>query len=125
MQRDEHSAVNIGGDVTMTGSALAGRDAHVVQAGPGAAVTVASDPAAIRRALLDLAEQIRSGETDLPDRDDIADTVDRAATEVAQERPNRTYLAGLMQAVGRAVETVGSLARAVTAIQGAIDGLFG
>ncbi|MET9491980.1 hypothetical protein [Nocardia sp. NPDC006630] len=125
MQRDEHSGVHIGGDVTMTGSAMAGGDAHIVHAGAGASVTVASDPAAIQRALFDLAQQIRSGETDVADKADVADTVDRAAAEIAQQRPNRTYLAGLMRAVGGAVGAAGSLARTVSSIEAAIDGLFG
>lgn len=124
MQRDEQSSVHIGGDVTMTGSALAGRDAHVTHADHGATVGVASDPAAIQRALIDLAEQIRTGAPGLPDGVEVADTVERAASEVAREQPNRTYLSGLMQAVGRAVGGVGSLARTVSAIEAAIDGLF-
>ncbi|APB00179.1 hypothetical protein [Nocardia seriolae] len=125
MQRDEHSAVHIGGDVTMTGSALAGRDAQVVHADHGAAVTVASEPAAIRRALADVADQIRSAATALPNHADLAETVEQAAAEVARERPNRTILSALMQAVGRGVGAAGDLARSVTAIQTAIDGLFG
>ncbi|MVU75944.1 hypothetical protein GPX89_01640 [Nocardia sp. ET3-3] len=125
MQRDESSAVHIGGDVTMTGSALAGRDAQIVHADHGAAVTVASEPAAIHRALIDLADQIRNTATPLPNTVELADTVEHAAAEVTRERPNRTMLSALMHTVAKSVGAAGTLARTVTAIQTAIDGLFG
>ncbi|AYF74810.1 hypothetical protein D7D52_14095 [Nocardia yunnanensis] len=124
MQRDESSSVHIGGDVTMTGSALAGRDAHVVHADHGAAVTVAAEPAAIHRALIDLAAQIRGSAPALPNNAELAETAEQAAAEVSREHPNRTILSALMQAIGRSVGAAGSLARTVTAIHTAIDGLF-
>ncbi|MEC3954181.1 hypothetical protein VMT65_14170 [Nocardia sp. CDC153] len=124
MQRDEHSELRIGGNVSMHGSAMAGRDAQVVHVDHGAALSIASDPTEIRRALLDLAAQIRTGAASVPNPDEVADTAERAASEVGREHPNRTILSGLMHAVGGAVGAAGTLARTVTAIQAAIDGLF-
>ncbi|MGW5224402.1 SEFIR domain-containing protein [Nocardia niigatensis] len=51
MQRDDHSGVHIGGDVTMTGSALAGRNARVANTAPGGPANAPSPgPAAVRGA---------------------------------------------------------------------------
>lgn len=114
----------IGGNVRADGSAIAGRDATVIHGstvgGPSAPATLAE----LRVALGELLERIRAAE-ELPDREDIADTVEQARAEADKDRPNRHLLAAFLDATGRAVAGIGALATLVTTLRAAADAILG
>ncbi|NNH75428.1 hypothetical protein HLB23_37220 [Nocardia uniformis] len=119
-----NEGVWIGGSVRADGSAIAGRDATVIHGstvgGPPAPATLDE----LRVALSELLTQVRAAE-ELPEREEVAATVEQARAEAAKERPNRHLLGAFLDAAGRAVAGIGALTALVTTLRGAADTILG
>ncbi len=124
MDRNTNS-VHITGNVHATNSAIAANKAQVTQVTNSNVSAVPADADSINRALVELAGRIRGHTGELTDAEDLAATAERAATEVAEDQPNKHVLAGLMHSIGKAVGGIGTLARTVSAIQDAINSFVG
>jgi len=112
-----------GGDLTIKGSAVAVGDG--ARASVGGAATSGEDAVeALRAALADLIERVRSVSGELADPEDVVATTDRVEAELAAPQPRWRRIWQLLRYLGPGVASLTALANEVGALETAVEAIL-
>ncbi|MBF6169957.1 hypothetical protein [Nocardia blacklockiae] len=116
--------VHIAGDVTATGSVIAGRDGSVVTHNTIAQTAAPATLDDLRAGLAELLTRVRAAD-DLEDRDEVVATVEHALDEAGKPRPRRRLLTAFLDVVGDAVAGLGAVSELAVTLRTAVDTVLG
>ncbi|MFJ1456732.1 hypothetical protein [Nocardia sp. N2S4-5] len=119
-----NDGVHIDGDVTATGSVIAGRDGSVIAHNTVSHTAAPATLDDLRAGLTELLAQVRASEN-LEDRETIVTTIEHAAEEAGKPRPERRLLAAFLDVIGDAVAGLGAASELAGALRTAVDTVFG